>query len=304
MILVTGTKRSGTSMWMQILIAGGFPFFGKDYLGSWDKSIKGANEKGFFESPLRKGVYFATNPDPKTGAFLFPQKTQRHVLKVFIPGLVRTDYAFIGRVVGTIRPWRDYVSSIRRLYVMEDEFLAEQPKKEGDRLPALEMAQLRRPAMHPALEWWRENYDLIRDFATRRYAFNLVSYNRLIEVPSEVVPQVLEWCGGGDTAAAVAAVDPSMRTQKEADISDAPVSAEDMELFDEFHDFFYRQEPLTGSFIQRLNDLDEKLTPQIREAQAAGFQRLRHRLMEVGLSEKDAEKAAEKAQEEGAEPLA
>ena len=116
MILVTGTKRSGTSMWMQILTASGFPYIGKQFMTVWEDSIKDANSKGFYESPLRKGVYFATNPNPKTGDYIHPAQCKSHVLKVFIPGLVRTDYSYIGRVVATIRPWREYCSSIRRLY--------------------------------------------------------------------------------------------------------------------------------------------------------------------------------------------
>ena len=52
MILVTGTKRSGTSMWMQILIAAGFTNFGSAFPANWGESIKEANSKGFFESKL------------------------------------------------------------------------------------------------------------------------------------------------------------------------------------------------------------------------------------------------------------
>ena len=35
MIIVTGTKRSGTSMWMQILAAAGLPVFGEAFPRSW-----------------------------------------------------------------------------------------------------------------------------------------------------------------------------------------------------------------------------------------------------------------------------
>ena len=102
--------------------------------------------------------------------------------------MVRSDLAYIDRVVGTIRPWREYTVSLNRLYSLEDEYLSQKPTKENALLPPLEMAQLQRGTLHPALEWWRENYDLIRNFATRRFAFNLVSYQKLLNTPTEIIP--------------------------------------------------------------------------------------------------------------------
>ncbi len=201
-------------MWMQVLIEAGFPYIGEPYPKNWLNSIGEANKEGFYESPFRRGVYHATNPHPKTGAYLFPDQTKKHVIKVFVPGLVCTDSAFIHRVVGTIRPWREYTSSLRRLYTLEDEFLASKPKEEGKPLSPLILARLQRGSLHPTLEWWRENYDLIRNFVTRRFAFNLVSYQKLLEVPGEVIPPVIKWCGGGDAEKAVAAVKPKLNTQK------------------------------------------------------------------------------------------
>ena len=300
MILVTGTKRSGTSMWMQILTEAGFPYIGKSFLGSWEDSIKEANPRGFFESPLRKGVYFATNPNPKDGRYIHPAAVQKHVLKVFIPGLVRTDFAFIQRVVATIRPWREYCHSIRRLYSIEDEYLKTREKKEGEPLPPLEMARLRRPPMHPALEWWRENYDLIRDFATRRYAFNLVSYQKLLDDPQGVIEPVLNWCGAPEIQKGIDAVEPKLNTQKNIkNVEDAPLTDEYETIFDEFHDFFYRQDPLSGAFISKLNDLDEVLSPMIKEARDKGRAQMRKVLTESGFLAHEAEKVVEKAQEEG-----
>ena len=127
MILVTGMKRSGTSMWMQVLEAAGYKWIGQHYLGAWEKSIQAANPRGFYESRLRQGIFFATNPDPATGAFLPPDATRRHVVKVFIPGLIRTDLAYLDRALATLRPWREQVVSLRRLYAMEDAFFATLP---------------------------------------------------------------------------------------------------------------------------------------------------------------------------------
>ena len=103
MIIVTGTKRSGTSLWMQILIAAGIPYFGEAFPRDWETTLKEANKEGFYESMLRAGIYYATNPHPRSGAYFFPEQVERHCVKVFIPGLVRTDRAYIGRVVASMR---------------------------------------------------------------------------------------------------------------------------------------------------------------------------------------------------------
>src|SRR5262245_22161219 len=112
-------------MWMQILIAAGFPHLGQAFPGIWERSIHDANPLGFFESRYRQGVYFATNPDPETGKFLLPGQINRHLVKIFIPGLIRTDYAFLGPVICTMRGWREYCSSLKRLYSMEETFLSD-----------------------------------------------------------------------------------------------------------------------------------------------------------------------------------
>ena len=121
MMIVTGTKRSGTSMWMQILIGAGYPIIGEAFPMRWEHTIKAANPEGFYESHLRRGIFYRTNPHPKTGAYLFPEQVAHHAVKVFIPGLVRSDRAFIGKVIATVREWREYESSIARLYAIEDE---------------------------------------------------------------------------------------------------------------------------------------------------------------------------------------
>ena len=248
MILVTGTKRSGTSMWMQILVAAGFPYIGEAFPGPWQETIGAANPRGFYESPLRKGIFWATNPDPDTGLFLFPKATRRHLVKVFIPGLVCTDYAFLDRVVATMRPWRDYCASLERLYALEDASIADR-----ERAPA------RRSPLPPAVEWWFENYELIRDFATRRYPINLVSYDRLLEDPERVIRGVVGWLGGGEIEAAVAAVEPSLRSTSGAPAPAVDLSESTIALFDALHDAVYREQGLPASLLARLNEEQERM---------------------------------------------
>lgn len=259
MIIVTGTKRSGTSMWMQILGAAGFPAFGEAFPRNWGNTLKDANPDGFYESILRQGIYYQTNPHPKTGEYFFPEQVERHVVKVFIPGLVRTDRAFIGHVVATVRHWREYERSIQRLYAMEDEARL---AKGGSSPPPRRM-----PAL---LEWWMENYMLVRDIVTRRYRVHVQSYDGLLEDPRGVVRDTLKWLGGGDLELAVAAVKPDNRTQKRAEGLDHPELAPEVaEAFELLYQTVHERKGLTPSLIARLNQVNAVLAPRIREAQQA-----------------------------------
>ena len=103
MIVVTGSRRSGTSLWMQILAAAGLPVIGEKVPASWEALAAEFNPGGFYESELTAGIYYKTNPHPRSGAYLFPEQTREHAVKVFVPGLVRSDVAFIDRVIATVR---------------------------------------------------------------------------------------------------------------------------------------------------------------------------------------------------------
>jgi hypothetical protein len=266
MLIVTGTKRSGTSMWMQIMIAAGFPNIGNAFPGVWEKSIKEANPHGFYESKFRQGLYFATNPDPETGNFLQPKNIKKHVVKIFVPGLIRTDYSYIGVVISTIRNWREYTTSLQRLFDMENTFLAESRAK-GELPPARSFpnekveAVMKAGKLPPVLEWWFENYDLIRDMATRKYPFHMTTYDRLLRDPETEVSKVLKWLGEGNVEAAVQAVKPETRTQKKKDENPPDeFTAEFTEIFDELYDTIDRSQGLTAAFVDKLNKTNHELT--------------------------------------------
>ncbi|MCB9508301.1 MAG: hypothetical protein H6697_11640 [Myxococcales bacterium] len=202
MIIVTGTKRSGTSMWMQILGAAGIPVLGAEFSSVWKETIFEANPHGFFESSFRRGIYYATNPDPKSGVYIHPVRSRGIAVKVFVPGLCRSDFAYLGRVIGTVRHWREYGTSLDRLLTMEAAALE---ARTGHARPE-------RPRVEPLLEWWLENFLLIRDIATRQYPARLISYARIVDEPATWIPRMIEWLGRGDVEKAVAAVDPEVRT--------------------------------------------------------------------------------------------
>lgn len=253
MIIVTGTKRSGTSLWMQILVGAGFPVFGEAFPKEWSASaLRQANEEGFYESSLRSGIYFATNPHPKTGAYLFAEQVTRHVVKIFIPGLVRTERAYIGRVIATMRPWREYEASVKRLYALEAE---SNPNIAGGA----------RPHLDPALEWWSENYSLIRDVSIRGYAIHVQSYDGLLADPERVVSDTLRWLGEGDARAAAARVKRQHRHFERTESTS--VEPEVAAVFDELYSRVHERAGLPASFLTKLNETNAKLRPRIEADQ-------------------------------------
>jgi len=259
MIVVTGTKRSGTSMWMQLMNAAGIPVIGEKFMRNWETTIRDANPHGFYESPLRRGLYYRTNPDPRSGMYLTERDMRGQALKVFIPGLVRTERAYIERVVATMRNWREYGASLSRLHEMESESRRATGKERS----------AERVRMPPVLEWWRENYMLMRDVAIRQYPVFMVSYDNVVSNPSEILPRVFTWLGAGDGAAAIAHVDADVRTQRAATI-DAPedVEPEIAEVFDEFYGRIHEGVAIDAPFIERLNATDEALQERIAQAMA------------------------------------
>lgn len=246
MIVVTGTKRSGTSMWMHVLVAAGLPYIGERFPAGWGELLRDANPDGFFESELMIGVNYRTNPHPLTGAYLAPHQTRDHAVKIFIPGLVRSDVAFLDRCIATVRSWREYVASIRRVGI------------EDATLP-------------PALDWWCCNFALIRDLAIRGYPAHVLSYDSFLRDPERVAAEVLAWIGRGDPAAAARVVRPERKREPigEADSALADgVDARHLEVFDELHACIDAGRPLSASFIERLNAVDRALRPLVLAHQA------------------------------------
>jgi len=251
MILVSGTKRSGTSMWMQIFAAAGLPVVGEAFPRDWgENALKNANPDGFYESILREGIYHATNPNPKTGKFFEPSDVAGWVVKVFVPGVVRSEKSYIEHVVANVRPWREYEASVNRLWKLEDE--AREP---GYPAP---------PRFPAALEWWVENFSLVRDVHRRRYSAILQTYPQVLADPERCIARALRAIGRGDLNKAIAAVKPENRTQKpvETDSIEPELAA----VFDELYAAI-EEERVDAALVRRLEATHETLVPRLRRIQ-------------------------------------
>lgn len=250
MIVVTGAKRSGTSLWMQILMAAGFQQVGSAFPLKWKESIGDANPEGFYESLLRRGIYHRTNPHPHTGQYIFPEKSRDLVVKVFVPGLIRSDRSFLDRVIGTIRPWREQCASVLKLAEGEDRWVAQRREARGEppRAP-------RRSPYPPEVTWWYDNYRLVRDVATRRYPYHLVSYGSLVEEPAITIARALRFVGRGDLSAACGVVRPGLYRNRAAGYESQLLGTQEIEIFDQLYDTIHNRRPLDATLLKGMNEV-------------------------------------------------
>lgn len=256
-IIVTGSRRSGTSMWMQVLAAVGLPIIGDRFPLDWGDALAAVNPHGFYESTLRDGIHHGTNPDPRSGEYLHPDETRMHAVKVFPEGVVRSDLSFLDRVLVTIRPWYEYVASMERLFDVENEARG---WSDADRPPRL----------RPEVEWWTANFSLVRDVAMRRYRVHLQTYAEMLARPHEIVPRVLAWIADGtdvgdglDLDAGVAAVQAATSTCTDA--RRPAIDPRHAEIFDAFYEAVAAGRGLDTALLSRMNDLQRELEPMLSE---------------------------------------
>ena len=251
-------------MWMQILHASGLPVIGEAFPGDWGDYLRDANPHGFYESLLRLGVYYRTNPHPETSEFVRADESRRHAVKIFMPGVVRTDSSYLDRVIATVRPWREYEASIERMNELE--------RKKPTPLEDFDPAELLMPA---PLQWWEDNYIFIRDLSIRQYACHVQSFDGLLERPREVITRVFEWigselAGSADLEAAIACVQPRTRTQsrpREVHPDDS-IEPHIAEVFDAYYDAVHAGDGLSSVLVERMNEVNEELAERISAARA------------------------------------
>jgi hypothetical protein len=142
--------------------------------------------------------------------------------------------------------------------------------------------------MPPLIEWWVENFSLISDIVTRRYPFLMVAYESVLEEPDKTLRDVFRWVGEGDVEAAIAGVEPRLRTQSgevsdQAEEPDVELEPEVTEVFDALYEVVRTQSPLEQSFIDRLNETNRLLGPRIDAVikETARGQLERRRLLEA-----------------------
>lgn len=232
---------------MQILERSGFQILGEKFPSEWGKSIVDANPNGFYESTLRFGINWTSNP--AKGHYFHPDTYRNHAIKVFMSGIVKTDAAHIHKVVVTVRHWAEYGKSLRRLYSLEKEFAETLEGKEKEELQAaLKAARVGVPEAED--EWFLENFDFLRDYNLRRYECQLTAYDDLIEDPEKTLGRILPWLGFGKVEVAVGAIDEALRNRK---ITRPQVQHEHAEIYEEFYQALAKAS-IPGTLVAKLNE--------------------------------------------------
>jgi len=193
---------------------------------------------------------------------------------------------------------------------MENEYASQKIQKEGGQSHQVK-AVLRRANIHPALIWWRENFDLLFDVLTRKYPVHLVAYDRLLEAPEEVIPLVLQWCNSSSKSdllaskkiglsmeKAIETVDLSMRTQKKPIIEEHGIPSFCIETFDDLYQCFYSGgSRIESSLVQKLNQSNQLLEPLIKEQRQQGIKQKIEDLLNLGLSPSEIDQLLRKEKE-------
>lgn len=203
MIIVTGSGRSGTSMWMQALKAAGVPVVGSAFGGGLHR-LRSSNPRGFYESMHRDGNF--------AGVDLV--QYQGHAIKIFPAGVRLVPAEHVENVICSIRDPREVASSYRVM-----------GHRGGNKAATDSDAMLRL--------WWRANVGTVMDAWRRGYPFKLMAYESALAAPADTIVPIVQWLGQGDAAAAAAVVEPRLRRHV-ADTSQpiAGIEADDSAAFD------------------------------------------------------------------------
>ena len=167
MVIVTGTGRCGSSMWMQVLSAAGLPIVGQPFGPLQDPSL---NPQGYFESALMHGINASTNPDPNSGAELTPELPVG--VKLSIPGVRVSERKYLDKVLLSVRPWRDYAASLARMHRLAPPV---DPGLSADRL------------------WFLQHLSLLQDAAQRGWGLRRVWLPDVVASPARVLPDLFAW---------------------------------------------------------------------------------------------------------------
>jgi hypothetical protein len=249
-IVVTGSMRSGTSMWMQVLEAAGLPIIGAAFPAQWESTIGEHNVGGFYESILRRGIHAATNPNPRTGRFIPPELTRRHVVKIFATGLARTEPRFVDDFVLTVRGWRAFARSRERL--LSDEHAAFEARF-GITLPE-------RAHIPPLLEWITDQAVAIGAIRRHGYRGRIVAYERALVDPELVREVVLGL--GTDADAALRRLDSAQHRVRDAEARDEDrlgmdpeLAREAQDVADALHAALMERRPIARPILEQLEGL-------------------------------------------------
>jgi hypothetical protein len=186
-----------------------------------------------------------------------PEHVDGYAVKVFVPGVIRSERAYITHLLANVREWREYEASLERLYALEAQ------SREARRAAGGEVDEPFN--FPPAYEWWMENFALVRDISLRRYPARLQTYDQVLGDPEATIGGVLRWIGRGDVEAAVAAVKPGNRTQTRPSSDSVPPAL--AQVFDDLYAGVAAGNGISGALLRTLNETNQQLLPELTRLQ-------------------------------------
>ena len=186
--IVSGLPRSGTSMMMKMLEAGGLPPL-TDNLRTADED----NPKGYYEFERVKQL-------PK-GDFAWLPDTQGKVVKVIAALLPSLPGGYDYRVIFMQRAMPEVLASQRQMLIRRGE--------DPDKIPDAVMAQLYEKHLRQVDDWIKQQPNVARLD---------VNYNEMLKNPQPFIERVDAFLGHQlDQAKMATVVDPSLHRQRKMD---------------------------------------------------------------------------------------
>lgn len=239
MIVTTGPAGSTGAALLDVLRGAGLPVLGEAVPGAWSDAVREDVRPGYFAALADQGVYYKTNPDPSTQAYLDAGDAAGFALGMKAGAVLRTERAYLGHVVACVPHFRSTAAG------------------GGD--------------AESVLLWWNDCFLLLRDAATRRYPLRLVTAEALARDPEGTARTVLAFLDVPPTptalAAARAAAPPAMPDPVPS--LDLPVTI--LDVFEGLHRRLDRDEGFDRGFLEHLYAVNEALTPHVLRLKVAAL---------------------------------
>ncbi|MBC7172073.1 MAG: hypothetical protein H5U40_06600, partial [Polyangiaceae bacterium] len=106
MIVATGPTHAGEGAWVDVLRAAGVPILGEAIPSGWSDNAKAEVRPTFFAALREQGIYYKTNPDPFSQAYLDAPEAGLFALGMKTTAVLRTERAYLGHVIAAMPHFR------------------------------------------------------------------------------------------------------------------------------------------------------------------------------------------------------
>jgi hypothetical protein len=237
MIVATGPASTAGSAWVDVLRGAGVPVLGESLPAEWSEGVRADVHPSYFSTLTEQGVYYKTNPDPFSQAYLDAASSAPFAIGMKVVAVLRTERAYLDHVVASMPHFRTRTAGA------------------GD--------------LESVLMWWNDNFLLLRDAATRRYPLRLVTDEALARDPEGATRSTLAFLGVEPTEAAIAQArrcPPPVAVESAVDL-EMPVTV--LDVFEALHRRVDNEEGFDRTFIEHLYAVNEALTPHVLRLQVA-----------------------------------